>query len=90
MGQVGTRTLIFRLGKPLAAVPEPLQDYGPRLDEDGTLLQLTLPRDCPGGEVLAAACSLGLDIVDLETQATGLEEAFLELTGRKLGNGRTA
>ncbi|PLY02856.1 MAG: ABC transporter ATP-binding protein [Desulfuromonas sp.] len=87
MGRVGTRTLSFRLGTPLVEVPEPLQRYSPRLEEDGSLLLLTLPRDCPGGEVLSATCRLGLDIIDLETQSTGLEEVFLELTGRKLGNG---
>ena len=29
----------------------------------------------------------GRDILDLETQSTGLEEVFLELTGRKLNGG---
>jgi len=87
MSRVGTRSLHFRLGTPLAQIPETLQSYSPKLDDQGTLLQLTLPRDCPGGEVLATTCALGLDILDLETQRTGLEEVFLELTGRKLNGG---
>jgi ABC-2 type transport system ATP-binding protein len=87
MSRIGTRSLLFRLGTPLTAVPEALREYAARLDDDGTTLQLTLPRDCPGGKILAATCSLGLDILDLETQSTGLEEVFLELTGRKLNGG---
>jgi len=90
MQRVGTRSLLFRLGAPLASIPEALAAYSPRLEEQGTLLHLTLPRDCPGGQVLTATCALGLDIVDLETQATGLEEVFLELTGRRLNGGRTS
>ncbi len=90
MQRVGTRSLVFRLGTPLTQVPEALAAYSPRLEEQGQLLHLTLPRDCPGGEILAATCALGLDIVDLETHTTGLEEVFLELTGRRLNGGRGA
>ncbi|PLY02734.1 MAG: ABC transporter ATP-binding protein [Desulfuromonas sp.] len=90
MSRIGTRSMSFRLGTPLHDVPTSLLAYSPKLEEQGSLLQLTLPRDCPGGKVLATVCSLGLDILDLETQSTGLEEVFLELTGRGLNGGGVA
>ena len=87
MSRIGTRSLVFHLGTPLPAVPVELKSYAPQLNDDGTRLHLTLPRDCPAGEILSKTCTLGIDILDLETKSTGLEEVFLKLTGRKIGNG---
>jgi len=89
LSRVGSRSIRFRLGTTLAAVPPELERFAPRLDEEGLVLHLTLPHEAPGGEILAATCALGLDILDFETHSPGLEEVFLELTGRNL-SGRGA
>jgi len=90
LSRVGCRSVRFRLGTPLATVPPAFERFTPRLEDAGRVLHLTLPHDASGGEILAATCALGLDILDFETHSTGLEEVFLELTGRSFAPGGVA
>jgi ABC-2 type transport system ATP-binding protein len=85
-----TRELVRRLSHkrlklwlehPLAAIPPELGTYHPRLEGDGRLLILCLPTDQGVGDLLHRLSALRLGINDFETEQSGLEEVFLQLTG---------
>lgn len=85
-----TRELVQRLSRrqvrlwlerPLTQLPEQLEVYQPCLTDDGRELLLNLPVDGSTGALLGELCSLGLSILDMETQQSSLEEVFLQLTG---------
>jgi ABC-2 type transport system ATP-binding protein len=85
-----TRALVRRLSRrrvricleqPLERIPDRLDIYQPRLEDEGRELLLNLPVDGTAGALLGELCGLGLAIRDLETQQSSLEEVFLQLTG---------
>lgn len=85
-----TRELVRRLSRkrlklwlerPLTAIPPELEGYHPRLEGDGRLLLLCLPTDQGVGNLLHQLSALHLGIQDFETEQSGLEEVFLQLTG---------
>ena len=78
--ELGTRSILVYLERPITRVPENLCCQGAELDEEGTTLQLTLSASQATGEVLKKLCELGLPIADLETQRAGLEDIFLQIT----------
>ncbi len=81
------RRVLIRLRSPLEGVPSPLRPYLGTLSEEGRSLALSLPREMDDGELISLLCPLGLPISELQTEKTGLEEVFLELTGVR-PNGR--
>jgi ABC-2 type transport system ATP-binding protein len=78
--ELGTRTIIVHLQKPITQVPENLCCQATELDSTGTLLQLTLSANQPTGDLLQRLCEIGLSIADIETRSAGLEEIFLQMT----------
>ncbi len=78
--ELGTRSILVHLEKPINQIPANLCCQSAELDEAGTTLQLTLSANQPTGELLKSLCDLGLPIADLETQRAGLEEIFLQIT----------
>ncbi len=78
--ELGTRSILVHLEKPIKQIPANLCCQSAELDDQGTTLQLTLSANQPTGELLKNLCDLGLPIVDLETQRAGLEEIFLQIT----------
>ncbi|MEJ2524895.1 MAG: ABC transporter ATP-binding protein [Desulfuromonadales bacterium] len=78
--RLGTRTLLLSLERPIQEIPADLGCHDAALDESGTTLKLTLSASQPMGELLKNLCHLGLPIADIETQRTGLEQVFLEIT----------
>jgi ABC-2 type transport system ATP-binding protein len=83
--QLSNRQLKLWLEEPLSGLPAGLEVYAPRLKADGLLLELNLPAGESAGVLLGLLCDLGLKIRDLETDQSGLEEVFLQLTGMKDG-----
>ena len=81
--RLSNRQLRFRLEVPLQEMPVGLEAYRPKIREEGRQLLINLPAGENAGEVLAHICGLGLKIRDIETDQTGLEEVFLQLTGMK-------
>ena len=79
--RLGSRQVQIRLASPLAELPAELADLGAVLSEDGRVLRLTQPASQPVGELLELCRFLGLVIEDISTEAAGLEEIFLQLTG---------
>lgn len=81
--RLSNRQLRLWLDQPLQEIPDGLQDYSPKLKESGRLLQLCLPSHENGGSILSKVVGLGLEIKDFETDQSGLEEVFIQLTGLK-------
>ena len=78
--ELGTRSILVYLERPLEQLPAGLCCQSAELNETGTTLQLTLSASQTTGELLKTLCDLGLPIADIETQTAGLEEIFLQIT----------
>ncbi len=88
--RLSNRQIMFWLEAPIREIPAGLEIYSPKLKEDGALLLLNLPAGESAGVLLGQVCQLGLKIRDLETDQSGLEEVFIQLTGMKGGCDRDA
>jgi len=64
-------------------MPAGLESYRPSLKGDGKELLLFLPAEESAGKLLQVVCSVGLKVKDFETDQSGLEEVFIQLTGMK-------
>ncbi len=84
--RLSNRQLRFWLEVPLKEMPVGLEGYRPKLKEDGRELELNLPAGESAGVLLNRVCELGLKIRDIETDQSGLEEVFIQLTGMKGNN----
>ena len=78
--ELGTRSIVVYLERPIDRVPETLCCQNAELNETGTTLHLTLSAGQATGKLLQSLCDLGLPIVDIETKTAGLEEIFLQIT----------
>ena len=78
--ELGTRSILVYLEKPINQVPENLCCQVAELNDEGTTLQLTLSANQATGELLKMLCELGLPIADIETKRPGLEDIFLQIT----------
>ena len=82
---LSNRQLRIWLDTPLQELPVGLEAYRPKLQADGGELQLCLPAGENAGELLRQICALGLQVRDIETDQSGLEEVFIQLTGMNEG-----
>jgi ABC-2 type transport system ATP-binding protein len=89
--RLSNRQLKLWLEAPLQDLPSGFESYAPKLKEGGLLLELSLPTGESAGVLLGMLCDLGLAIRDLETDQSGLEEVFIQLTGMNGGgaNGKS-
>lgn len=81
--RLSNRQLRLWLDHSLEAVPDALEGYSPVLKESGTMIQLCLPSSENRGDILRTIAGLDLPIRDFETDQSGLEEVFIQLTGLK-------
>lgn len=79
--KLSNRRLKLWLEKPLREVPAILESYAPELKEGGEVLWLNLPAGESAGALLSLLAKSGLQIRDFETDQSGLEEVFIQLTG---------
>jgi ABC-2 type transport system ATP-binding protein len=82
MCKLGRKQLVVQLREPLAAVPEALARYGLELAEDGGALTYTYDNQAerPGvASLLRDLESAGIAFRDVDTQASSLEEIFVNL-----------
>lgn len=79
--RLSNRQIRFWLEHTLPDMPPGLEQYSPRIKGDGKELLLTLPAGESAGDLLSQVCQLGLKIRDVETDQSGLEEVFIQLTG---------
>lgn len=83
--RLSNRQLRLWLVEPLDAVPAGLENCKPQLKADGRMLLLNLPAKVDVGSILTQLCSQQLQIRDIETDQSSLEEIFIQLTGMNGG-----
>lgn len=88
--KLSNRRLKLWLEEPLSSLPAGLEEYAPNVEHGGTVLVLNLPAGASAGTMLKHLCQSGLNIRDFETDQSGLEEVFIQLTGMDGGKNGTA
>ncbi|MFK8251372.1 ATP-binding cassette domain-containing protein [Ancylobacter terrae] len=88
MAKLGRKQLVVALGTRLDAVPEALAGRGLALAEDGMSLVYTYGRAGEGeaegvAPLLRALDAAGLDLRDITTSQSTLEDIFVDLVGRR-------
>jgi len=83
VNRLDTKEVVLTLGADLAAIPSALAAFAPDLKDARHLRLHYKPSDTKFGAVLDAIRATGLEIVDLSTVETDLEDIFLELTRRQ-------
>ncbi len=82
LARLRERHLEVQLKSPVERVPTELAPFAPRLVDGGMRIALSLSPAQTAGEVLALLCRLNLPVIDIESHKPGLEEIFLQLTGK--------
>jgi ABC-2 type transport system ATP-binding protein len=85
MQQLGQKQLHLHLQTPLAALPEGLHAYNLILSEDGSQLTYTFDahHETSGiAELLRSLSAEGIDLKDLQSQQSSLEDIFVSLVHR--------
>ena len=75
----GARTLRLALRRPVASPPSTLAALGARAVDAGKAIEVEIAGGSAAGPVLAAATALGLEIEDVDTRRTTLEDVFVRL-----------
>jgi ABC-2 type transport system ATP-binding protein len=84
--KLGKKQLILDLAKPLEAVPEALSTYDLELSGEGRRLTCTFHAKRDGSrvaELLRAVAQLGIDLADVQTRESSLEEIFVNLVSER-------
>ncbi len=82
MDKLGKRQLILDLGAPLEKIPEALAKWELEIADDGKRLIHTYSKSkerLPARALLRELEELGIDVADIETRASSLEEIFVGL-----------
>ncbi len=82
MRQLGKKRLRIELAQPLTKIPDPLAGYKLTLDEDGCAIAYDYDTQAERtgiARLLADLSKAGLQVRDLETQESSLEQVFLGL-----------
>jgi ABC-2 type transport system ATP-binding protein len=86
MQKMGRKTLTVHLAEPVTAIPAALVDFDLELAGEGTKLNYTYDTraDRTGiTKLLAEMSAAGLQLADLETKQSSLEEIFVGLVKEK-------
>ncbi len=67
--------------QPLETIPHTFEPYSPQLKDDKIELLLSLPKGESAGELLRLIAASNLPVRDFETDQSGLEDVFIQLTG---------
>ena len=81
MRKLGKRKLVVEVASELERVPEVLAAYAPELDTTRRMLTLTFDAQAraPIGALLAELGKTGIEIVDVQTSESSLEDIFVSL-----------
>jgi len=81
MRKLGKRKLVVELAAPLERIPQELASHPLELDAGGRTLTLTFDAHerAPIGSLLASLGKLGLEIADVRTSESSLEDIFVSL-----------
>jgi ABC-2 type transport system ATP-binding protein len=92
MKKLGKRRLILHLKEPLAAIPAGLAEWSLDLTDDGRQLVYTVEGGSGGGmdvsPLLKRMSDLSIDIKDLQTHQSSLEDIFVGLVSNRPGSPR--
>jgi ABC-2 type transport system ATP-binding protein len=80
LARLDRKELVFILAEDLGAVPPPLERFAAELQGPRRLLIRYQPSQTRIGEILAAVQAAGLNVIDMTTLETDLEDIFLQLT----------
>ncbi|MDE1174846.1 MAG: ABC transporter ATP-binding protein [Parvibaculaceae bacterium] len=80
LARLSDKQLVIRAARPITSLPGGLDDLKPELRRDGQLALHYSPKDSPVPAVLARLAALGIEVVDLTTEESTLEDVFLQLT----------
>jgi len=86
LGRIDAKELLLTLSTDLAAVPPSLQRFQAELIGTRRLRLHYKPNQTPFAAILTAVEEAGLEIADLSTVETDLEDVFLQLTRQPMGN----
>ncbi|HEX9050595.1 MAG TPA: ABC transporter ATP-binding protein [Anaeromyxobacter sp.] len=81
----GARTLRLSLARPVEAPPGALAALGARTIDGGRAIEVEVAGGRAAGPVLQAAAAAGLEIEDVDTRRTTLEDVFVRLVSRGAG-----
>ena len=79
--RIDSKTMTVTLREAVAAVPPALARFAPQLRAPGRLAFQYAPTKVHGGDILPAIGAAGLQVVEVTTRETELEDIFLKLTG---------
>lgn len=80
LARLADKQLVIRSARPLTSLPAGLDDLKPELRADGSLALHYSPKDSPVTSVLSRLAALGIEVADLSTEESSLEDVFLQLT----------
>jgi ABC-2 type transport system ATP-binding protein len=83
----GARTLRLSLARAVDAPPAALAALGARTMDGGREIEVEVAGGRAAGPVLQAAAAAGLEIEDVDTRRTTLEDVFVRLVSRGAGRG---
>ncbi|HEY0840259.1 MAG TPA: ABC transporter ATP-binding protein, partial [Vulgatibacter sp.] len=85
LARLGHKTLVLTLRQPIAGLPEALSAAGAVLKEGGRVVEITRPVEAELGPMVSLAVSAGLDLLDVDTRRTDLEEIYVQLLAKGEG-----
>jgi ABC-2 type transport system ATP-binding protein len=80
LGRIDSKALTVTIGQDLAALPAELLPFAPVLTNARQLTFRYRPSEASVGHILAALCAARVEVLDLSTTETDLEDIFLQLT----------
>lgn len=80
LGRLDSKRLILTLAARPDPIPPGLTGFAPQIDAEGRLVLSYRPSQTPAGAILDLVRAGGLDIRDIRTEETDLEDLFLRLT----------
>ncbi|MCW5726076.1 ABC transporter ATP-binding protein [Parvibaculum sp.] len=83
LSRISDKRLIVRMARPLAALPAALAGLKAELRPDGALTVQYNPAETGAMDILRLLNDAGLEIRDISTEESDLEDVFLQLTSTK-------
>ena len=85
LSRIDSKELLVTIGTRMDHAPESLAPYHPELIRPDCLRLRYRPRETKVGEILDRVREAGLEILDISTVETDLEDIFLQLTRARVG-----
>ena len=80
MGRLDAKEMRIRVTADMTGVPYQLSGFQALMEDARTILIRYAPKEVTAGQIIAAIQAAGLDIADISTEESRLEDIFLQLT----------